>query len=122
MYNENIWRWYHDAGTQGAIESPSFCAKSVNAACGDQVTITGVTKNNIITNAKHQSSGCVISGAAASFLVSYALGRSISEMQGLTLDDVLAAMNLQLGPARRECIAVALKAFQDALAADTGVL
>lgn len=115
FYHAHVMDHYHNKRCYGTIELPDFSATSTNQSCGDQLTITGTIKNDIISDIRFTGTGCIISQAAASMLLEQVCGMPVSQARLLTYDTVQQLLNVPLGPQRKQCAQLALDALQQAL-------
>jgi nitrogen fixation NifU-like protein len=70
----------------GILEQYSHHADGHNPLCGDQINLTLVIENGIITDIKFNGSGCAISKASASIMTTMVKGKTLEEAK-LLFDD-----------------------------------
>jgi nitrogen fixation NifU-like protein len=70
----------------GILEQFSHHADGHNPLCGDQINLTLVIENGIITDIKFNGSGCAISKASASIMTTMVKGKTLEEAK-LLFDD-----------------------------------
>jgi len=115
LYHENLVDHYKHPRNRGALELSDFASGVHNPSCGDQVTLCGLIVDGIITECLFEAKGCVISIAAASMLTGKVKELSLAQGLALTKDDMLALVNIQLGPTRLRCALLPLEALHTAL-------
>ena len=116
-YREHILDHYQNPRHRGDLEAPDRVGEAHNAVCGDRVRMTlRVDEAGRVDEAAFSGDGCVIALASASILAEHAHGQGVTDLQGLSENDVMSLLRVDLGPARRQCARVALEALQDALA------
>ena len=97
------------------IENPDFSKDEENPSCGDKISMTGRLDDGKICELGFGGHGCVISQATASLLTETCLGKTIDEILALGKDDILALINIELGPNRLRCALLSLDVLQQAL-------
>jgi len=115
IYNQDIMRYVHDKTNYGEIKNPSFASKRSNVACGDSLSVTGIIKDNIITDIKFTGSGCMISQASAAMLMEKVKGKQVSYAEQFSTEDVKKMLGIELGFLRSQCAELPLKVLQEAL-------
>lgn len=131
VYSDIIREHYHNPRHRGVLEIFNIKATSVNPACGDSISITGLIQNGALIALAHEGKGCMISQAVASILAEKVLKRDsqlhvvkvfrpgerdiLEEIRTLTAHDVVAWIKLPLGPNRLKCALLALEALQQGL-------
>lgn len=115
-YRERILDHYEHPRHQGRLDPPGQAAEVDNAVCGDVVRMeVRLDAGGRVTEAAFEGQGCVLSMAAASMLAEHAHSRRRDELQGLTEQDVLDLMGIELGPVRVKCAVLPLTALKEAL-------
>lgn len=115
MYKEELMDHYRYPRNKQKIEQPDFSYDHNNPSCGDAVHIEGKVEGDKIVELGFEGSGCVISQATTSMLTEHCVGKTIDDIMALTKDDVLALIELQLGPTRLKCALISLYALQQGL-------
>ena len=65
----------------GRLEPCSYSYEGYNPLCGDQLAVFFQEKNDVITEARFEGSGCAISIASASLMMETLKGKSIKEAE-----------------------------------------
>lgn len=115
MYDHKLMAYYKNQSNRGTIADSDVSSGKHNPSCGDEVSFTGLIKNDTVTDLKYEGAGCIISQGTASLLCEYARGKTIQELPKITVDDILAMLELKLGPNRRQCVELPLQVLQEAL-------
>lgn len=121
----------------GIIEHPSHHSHGHNPLCGDEIDLSLVVENGIITDVKFNGAGCAISKASASIMTTLVVGKPIEEARKtfkefhelVTSDPDGEVDTLSLGklavfcgvrefPARIKCASLAWHTMNDALNAE----
>jgi nitrogen fixation NifU-like protein len=111
FYREEILEHYTHPHNYGTLESPDISHQENNPLCGDQVRfdIQLDEDGQTIKDARFSAVGCAISKASASMLSDLIIGRTLEEIQGLSKEDVVDELGIDLGPVRLKCALLPLK-------------
>lgn len=87
-----------------------------NPVCGDVVRIAlRIDEDGRVAEAAFEGKGCVLSLAAASMLTEQIHGREVSAVEGMTDQDMLDLLGVELGPVRVKCALLPLRVLERAL-------
>lgn len=111
LYKEVILDRYKDPHNLGAI-SDGIQVEEINALCGDKIKIWLEVKNEIITDAKFQGSGCAISVAATDILMDMIKGKKITDVQHMSGTEIENEMGIELSSVRKRCAYIGLEAIK----------
>lgn len=117
LYKQELLDHYRFPRHKGKLIRPDISSGHHNPSCGDHVCIEAKIADGTIVETGFDGGGCVISQAAASILAVFVLGKSIEFVQGLQSHDMLALINMDLGPTRLKCALLCLHALQSGIAA-----
>ena len=112
LYKEILLDHYKHPRHHGEIEGPSFRVAEFNPLCGDLINLSGVVVDGVLMQVAFTGKGCVISQATASLLLEKYSGCSKADILAITADDVLALIQMNLGPNRIKCALLPLIALQ----------
>ncbi len=113
LYRELIIERYKNPLYRGELDPHDISFEDENPVCGDHIRIDlRVDDNDIVTEAAFSGQGCSISQASADLLVESIIGKSLDEIRGLTKDDVLDLLGIELGPVRLKCALLSLKVLK----------
>ena len=115
LYQEIIMDHYRNPRHHGTLTPHDFYAERRNSSCGDEVTFTGVIKDNVLVDVAFKGKGCVISQATASLLSERVVGMPLDDILGLDNDALLGMLGMQLGPIRMLCALLSLAALQSGI-------
>ena len=133
LYRQVIMDHYKNPYNKGLVQDPSyFTVHMHNPSCGDDMTVQLKESNGIITDIRHQGTGCSICCSSAS-VMSITL-KNHTKQEGLNLiqayyhmltnepydqnilnGDALAYHGVAQFPARIKCATLAWKAAEQAL-------
>lgn len=94
IYTEVIVEHSLSKKNKRELPEPDVVLKGVNPSCGDEIEIAAKITGGKIEEAAFTGSGCAISQASASMLTEL--------VQGKTLEEALALINIFLGMIKRE--------------------
>jgi nitrogen fixation NifU-like protein len=113
LYRELIIDRYKNPHFRGELEPHDISYEDDNPLCGDHIRIDlRVDEENIVTEAAFSGRGCSISQASADLLLEEIIGRSLEDVKGMTKDDVLDLLGIELGPVRLKCALLPLKVLK----------
>ena len=112
------------------LENASHTADGHNPLCGDDITVSLIEKNGIITDIAFMGSGCAISKASASIMTSILKGMQVDDAKTLfdnfhtlattgespkEMGKLAVLAGVHKYPARVKCATLAWHTFQGAL-------
>ncbi len=115
LYKEELLDHYRHPRNYGELPDAQIRTEVLNPSCGDEIGMQIIIEDDILQKVAFQGKGCVISQAAASLLTEQVLNKSLSFIEALTKDDMLALVGIQLGPTRLRCALLALESLHKAL-------
>ncbi|OGJ59851.1 hypothetical protein A2881_01820 [Candidatus Peribacteria bacterium RIFCSPHIGHO2_01_FULL_55_13] len=119
LYAENILDHYRHPRNKG--QGPLAKGQAVithmeeNLSCGDTVTIHLSIKDDCITEISWDGTGCAISQAAMSLLSEELQGKTLSEVESLTPQNVYDILGVPIGPRRVKCALLGLHVLKNTL-------
>ena len=108
MYAEEILDNYRNPKNFGKMENPDVVYKELNPLCGDEYEFQLKLEGEIVKDVKFRGDGCAISMASSSMLSEFVKGKSVSELERLTPDDVFKLLKISVSPARMKCALLSL--------------
>lgn len=115
LYHAELIEHYKSSPYRKTITAPTIAHGDINVSCGDKIDITLVIKDNVICDIGFQGSGCVISQAAMSLLCEHIEGKPLETVIELEDKDILALINIELGPVRMKCATLGLLIIKDSI-------
>ena len=119
IYREVIMDHYQHPHNKKKLSNPSHFLHDENPLCGDQVTIYLKVKNDKISEASFEGSGCAICVSSSSLLTDNLVGKSVGEVMKMDQNHLLSTMGInpeKIAPARVKCALLPLRTAQKALA------
>ena len=112
LYSEKLLDHFRHPRNYGAITSPDVSYESFNPLCGDRIRIELKFENESVKEAGFRGDGCAISIAAASLLTELILATGDPTVSD---DQLIAALESDIKPARIQCALLPLEALRAAL-------
>lgn len=113
FYRELIIDRYQNPHFRGELNPNDITFEDSNPLCGDELRIDlRVNENGQIVEAAFGGRGCAISLASADMLLEFVQGKSLEEVKGLSKDDILELLGIELGPVRLKCALLSLKVLK----------
>jgi nitrogen fixation protein NifU and related proteins len=100
---------------RGVLEPADYSYEDAGTVCGDEVRIDIRVNGDRVAEVAFSGEGCAISQASASVLTELLASMTLAEIRGLSEDDLLAAIGVPIGPARRECALLSLSVLRASL-------
>lgn len=115
VYAETLIYAYEHPSNKGTISGAEAQIHEENISCGDKIAVFLKVENSMVTNAKFEGSGCVISMGSADLLIDYLKGKKVGEIEAMGKKELLGIINIDPGPVRMHCATLSLKAVKEAL-------
>lgn len=112
-YNATIFEHFRHPRNYGALPLPDVAYEDVNPLCGDRIRMElKIGADQIIATVRFRGDSCIISRAAASILTELVQGRPLQEVEVLSQDELVTALNTSIRPARMKCALLPLHVLQ----------
>jgi nitrogen fixation NifU-like protein len=112
-YNATIFEHFRHPRNYGVLPLPDVAYEDVNPLCGDRIRMElKIGADQIIATARFRGDSCIISRAAASILTELVQGRPLREVEVLSQDELVTALNTSIRPARMKCALLPLHVLQ----------
>jgi nitrogen fixation NifU-like protein len=116
IYGEIVLDHFQNPRNAGTLPEPDLVGEAGNPVCGDRMRLYLQVAEGRITAARFQTFGCSVAIAASSMLTELCVGKTLSELAGLTNADVVAALG-GLPEEKVACSVLAEEALKSALQA-----
>ncbi|HSL97846.1 MAG TPA: SUF system NifU family Fe-S cluster assembly protein [Candidatus Deferrimicrobiaceae bacterium] len=120
LYRDYILEHYRRPHNFGVIEAPTVSQEGSNPLCGDRLTLQLRLADGVVAGVGFTGRGCAISQASASLLTDEIKGKPIATAAGMSSQDVLDLLGIEISPARMKCAMLSLETLQGALAGANG--
>lgn len=109
---EGLIESYKHPVHRGVIKEAAHSSVS-NLSCGDKLTLYLATSPaGVVTEAKYDGSGCVISMATAEVFCSYAKGKKLSVLCSLTYEKLTYLLGFKPSVGRVGCVMIVLDSLK----------
>lgn len=89
MYTEKVIQRFKNPKFSGEMEDPDAVGEEGNMKCGDVMKIYLKIKDNVITDIKFQTYGCVAAIVSSDILCELAKGKTLEEAEMIKSKDIL---------------------------------
>ncbi len=120
VYKENIIDHYKNPHHKHAMEGYIIRHSELNPLCGDQLTVFLKIDGMEVADISWDGKGCAISQASMSLLSDRVVHMSISQVKGLSKEDIFAMLGIPISFVRTKCALLSLKTVQNGIAAYEG--
>jgi nitrogen fixation NifU-like protein len=108
IYQGKVLDHARNPRNRGVLEPADYSHEDTGLVCGDEVRIDVRVMGDRVAEVAFSGRGCAVSQASASILTELLANMTLDDVLAMTEDDLLAAVGVPLGPARRECALLAL--------------
>ena len=115
LYRDYILEHYRRPHNFGVIDEPTASFEGSNPLCGDRITMQLAVDDGVVREVGFTGRGCAISQASASLLTDEIKGKPVADAKGLSTNDVLDLLGIEISPARLKCALLSLETLQRAL-------
>ena len=113
-YTNKVLDYFRNPRNMGEMKDPDGIGKVGNAVCGDVMWIYLRVKDDIITDCKFKTFGCVAAIATSSALTELAKGKTLEEALKITNKDVAKELE-GLPPIKMHCSLLAEEGLRAAI-------
>jgi nitrogen fixation NifU-like protein len=114
-YVENLLDYYENPRNQGPLPDAQIHASGGNPGCGDLVTMYAkLDDDDRISELSFEGEGCTISQAAASILTELAQGKTLSEVEEMSYEDLIDVLGREVVSVRPRCATLGLSILKSA--------
>ena len=115
LYSDILLDHFRHPRNYGSLDAPDMSYEEFNPLCGDRIRIELTLNQSTITEARFKGDGCAISIAAASVITELLIGTSIEAVASLSDEQLIAALESDIQPTRRQCALLPLEAVRAGL-------
>lgn len=113
-YSQKVLDYFRNPRNMGKIDDADGIGKVGNPQCGDVMWIYIKVKDNIITDCKFETFGCVAAIATSSILTELAKGKTLDDALKITNKDVANELE-GLPPIKMHCSLLAEEGLRSAV-------
>jgi nitrogen fixation protein NifU and related proteins len=115
LYSDVLLDHFRHPRNYGSLVAPDVSSEKFNPLCGDRIRIELKLNQTTITEARFKGDACAISTAAASLLTELITGTQLEAVAALSDDQLIAALESNIQPARLQCALLPLEALRAGL-------
>ena len=115
LYSDLLLDHFRHPRNYGSLDTPDVSYEEFNPLCGDRIRIELKLDQSTVTEARFKGNGCAISTAAASLLTELLIGLQIEAIATLSDEQLIAALESDIQPARIQCALLPLEAVRAGL-------
>jgi nitrogen fixation NifU-like protein len=115
LYSDVLLDHFRHPRNYGSLAAPDVSYESFNPLCGDRIRIELKLTQTTIIEARFKGDACAISTAAASLLTELITGTQLGAVAALSDDQLVAALESNIQPARLQCALLPLEALRAGL-------
>jgi nitrogen fixation NifU-like protein len=112
FYREYILDHYKNPRNFGRLEDADIAHEENNPLCGDLVGMDFRVREGVIEEVRFHGRGCAISQASASLMTERLKGLSLDKARGISKEDVLDDLGIEISAARLKCALLCLKVLK----------
>lgn len=119
LYSKEVMKHFKNPKNVGKIKSPDGIGRVGNVACGDIMELYIKIKkdkkgNEIISDIKFQTFGCIVAIAVSSMLTEIAKGKTLEQAMKISNQDILKKA-VKVPPIKVHCSVLAADALHEAI-------
>jgi nitrogen fixation NifU-like protein len=115
LYSDVLLDHFRHPRNYGSLAAPDVSYESFNPLCGDRIRIELKLTQTTVAEARFKGDACAISTAAASLLTELITGTQLEAVAALSDDQLVAALESNIQPARLQCALLPLEALRAGL-------
>ena len=113
-YSEKTLKRFKNPEFAGEIENPDAVGQEGNPRCGDVMKIFLKVKNNVITDIKFKTYGCVAAIASSDMMCELAKGKTIDQALKIKAEDIVNGLG-HMPPIKYHCSILGTQALKKAI-------
>ena len=117
LYSEKLLDHFRHPRNYGALTDPDISNECFNPLCGDRIRIEVKLADKVVQEVRFRGDGCAISIAAASLLTELIIATQTDAIPTISDDQLIAALESDIKPARIQCALLPLEALRAGLKA-----
>lgn len=115
LYADNILDHYKHPHHKEMMNDATVTHAEKNLSCGDTITLMLKINDDRVADVRWQGEGCAISQAAMSILSDELIGKTLSELDAITPEQIKAMIGIEVGNRRIKCALLCLHTLKNAL-------
>lgn len=115
LYSAVLLDHFRRPRNYGSLAEPDISNEQFNPLCGDRIRIELKMEESVVSEVRFKGDGCAISMAAASLLTELVAGKDIAQLGHISDEQMVAALESDIKPARLQCALLPLQALREGL-------
>lgn len=115
LYSDILLDHFRHPRNYGILSAPDVSNEQFNPLCGDRIRIELKLDQSSVNDVRFKGDACAICTAAASLLTELVHGAPLAEVAGISDEQLLAALESDIQPARMQCVLLPLQALREGL-------
>jgi nitrogen fixation NifU-like protein len=115
LYSKTLLDHFRHPRNYGSLDAPDISNEQFNPLCGDRIRLELKFEQTKVNEARFKGDACAISTAATSLLTELILGKDVQQLADLSDEQLLAALESDIQPARLQCALLPLQALREGL-------
>ncbi len=115
LYSEVLLDHFRHPRNYGCLPAPDITYENFNPLCGDRIRVELKLKDKLVEDARFRGDGCAISMASASLLTELIVGADLNEIEAISNDKLISALESDIKPSRVQCALLPLEALRAGL-------
>lgn len=115
LYSDVLLDHFRHPRNYGSLDAPDISNEQFNPLCGDRIRLEIKLEQSIVCEARFKGDACAICTAAASLLTELIIGKDIEALAHVTGEQLVAALESDIKPARLQCVLLPLQALREGL-------
>jgi nitrogen fixation protein NifU and related proteins len=115
LYSDVLLDHFRNPRNYGHLPAPDIAYEDLNPLCGDRIRIELRLNHRLVADARFTGDGCAISMAAASLLTELIVGKRIPDIEAISDDRLISALESDIKPARLQCALLPLNVLRSGL-------
>jgi nitrogen fixation protein NifU and related proteins len=92
MFSELVLEHFRSPHNAGDLADSTAIVEVTNPVCGDVLRLSVRLEREIVSIARFKTQGCVAAIASSSVLTDLLMGKSLTQLRGITADQISAAL------------------------------
>jgi nitrogen fixation protein NifU and related proteins len=114
-YGPTLIDHFRHPRNRGSLVSPTISQEGTNPLCGDRVRIELRIDGDVVSDARFSANACAVCVASASMLTDLVRNAHLADVETLTVDDLMRALDARVPQARMNCIRLPLTVLHTAV-------
>lgn len=114
-YGRVVLEHFRRPRNRGSLAEPSMSQEGVNPLCGDRVKIELLIDGDMVREARFSANACAICVAASSILTEMIRDAPLEDIETLSVDDLVVALEAEIPRARMQCVGLPLTVLHTGL-------